>query len=212
MAGRLPAGWDADIPTFTPGGTMATRKAINAIAARVPELFGGSADLNPSTNTALKGPGTSRIRPCRATGGRGRGGLGLRGTQRPFGVREHAMGAIASGLALHGRLFTATFLMFADYMWPRFLSRVTQPVVYVFTHDSIAVGEDGPTHSGGTRGGAQDHPHLTVLRPADAKNGGGLAVRHDPPGRSGLHLLTRQNLPILEARGGYVLADAKDWS
>jgi transketolase len=225
MAGRLPADWDADIPTFAPGETMATRKAggqvINAIAARVPELFGGSADLNPSTNTALKGAGDFQS-PALEGDREGAVGVawGYGGRNVHFGVREHAMGAIASGLALHGgiRPFTATFLMFADYMRPsiRLASLMELPVVYVFTHDSIAVGEDGPTHEPVEHAAAlRTIPHLTVLRPADANETAAawrFAMTH--VGGPVTLLLTRQNLPILDGpaavdRGGYVIADAE---
>jgi len=225
MAGRLPADWDADIPTFAAGESMATRKAggqvINAIAARVPELFGGSADLNPSTNTALKGAGDFQS-PAREGDREGSVGeaWGYEGRNVHFGVREHAMGAIASGLALHGgvRPFTATFLMFADYMRPaiRLASLMELPVVYVFTHDSIAVGEDGPTHEPVEHAAAlRTIPHLTVLRPADANETAAawrFALTHE--GGPVTLLLSRQGLPVLDgpadvARGGYVLADAE---
>ena len=227
MAGKLPEGWDADIPTFAATDKpMATRKAggavINAIAARVPELFGGSADLNPSTNTALKGAGDFQS-PALEGDREGAVGetWGYAGRNVHFGVREHAMGAIASGLALHGgvRPFTATFLMFADYMRPsiRLASLMELPVIYVFTHDSIAVGEDGPTHEPVEHAAAlRAIPHLTVIRPADANETAAawrLAMTHT--GGPVALLLTRQSLPILEGpaavdRGGYVLADAED--
>ncbi len=224
MAGTLPADWDADIPTFAAGEKMATRKAggavINAIAARVPELFGGSADLNPSTNTALKGAGDFQNPALK---GEREGAVGedwgYGGRNVHFGVREHAMGAIASGLALHGgvRPFTATFLMFADYMRPsiRLASLMKLPVVYVFTHDSIAVGEDGPTHEPVEHAAAlRTIPHLTVLRPADANETAAawrFAMTHE--GGPVTLLLSRQGLPVLDgpnevSRGGYVLADA----
>jgi transketolase len=209
MAGELAGDWDADIPTFPAGEKMATRKAggavinaipggavINAIAGRVPELVGGSADLNPSTNTALKGMGDFQS-PAREGDRQGAVGeaWGYGGRNVHFGVREHAMGAIASGLALHGgtRPYTATFLVFADYMRPsiRLAALMELPVVYVFTHDSVAVGEDGPTHEPVEQAAAlRVIPHLTLL-------------------------LSRQALPIIEgpadvARGGYVLADVED--
>jgi transketolase len=226
MAGRLPTGWDADIPTFSADDKpMATRKAggavINAIAGRVPELFGGSADLNPSTNTALKGAGDFQS-PALKGDREGAVGedWGYAGRNVHFGVREHAMGAIASGLALHGgvRPFTATFLMFADYMRPsiRLASLMELPVIYVFTHDSVAVGEDGPTHEPVEHAAAlRTIPHLTVLRPADANETAAawrFAMTHE--GGPVTLLLTRQNLPILDGpaavdRGGYVLADAE---
>jgi transketolase len=226
MAGELPGDWDADIPSFAAGDKpMATRKAgglvLNAIAARVPELFGGSADLNPSTNNALKGAGDFQSPALKGDREGAVGGdWGYAGRNVHFGVREHAMGAIASGLALHGgvRPFTATFLMFADYMRPaiRLASLMELPVVYVFTHDSIAVGEDGPTHEPVEHAAAlRAIPHLTVLRPADANETAAawrFAMTHE--GGPVTLLLTRQNLPILDGpaavdRGAYVLADAE---
>ncbi len=187
----------------------------------MPELLGGSADLNPSTNTALKGAGDFQ-NPDRE--GDRQGAIGeswnYAGRNIHFGVREHAMGAIASGLALHGgiRPFTATFLMFADYMRPaiRLGALMELQVVYVFTHDSIAVGEDGPTHEPVEHAAAlRVIPHLTVIRPADANETAAawrFAMTHT--GGPVTLLLSRQALPILEgpadvARGGYVLADAK---
>ena len=226
MRGELPEGWDADIPRFSAEDKpLATRsaggKVINALAARVPELMGGSADLNPSTNTALKGMGDFQS-PSREGDRQGAVGedWGYGGRNVHFGVREHAMGAIASGLALHGgiRPYTATFMVFADYMRPsiRLAALMELPVVYVFTHDSIAVGEDGPTHEPVEQAAAlRVIPHLTVLRPADA-NETAAAWRFAMTHKGGpvTMLLTRQAVPILEgpadvARGGYVLADAE---
>jgi transketolase len=226
MKGELPEGWDADIPAFPAGDKMATRKAggavINALAARVPELVGGSADLNPSTNTALKGMGDFQS-PGREGDRQGAVGedWGYGGRNVHFGVREHAMGAIASGLALHGgiRPYTATFLVFADYMRPsiRLAALMELPVVYVFTHDSVAVGEDGPTHEPVEQAAAlRVIPHVTVLRPADANETAAawrFAMTHE--GGPVVLLLTRQGVPTLEGpadvpRGGYVLADAED--
>jgi transketolase len=226
QAGELPKGWDVDLPHYAVSdGPMATRKAggqvLNAIARRVPELFGGSADLNPSTNTALKGEGDFQ-NPKLKGDRQGAVGAdwGYAGRNVHFGVREHAMGAIASGLALHGgiRPFTATFLMFADYMRPamRLASLMELPVTYVFTHDSIGVGEDGPTHEPVEHAAAlRAIPHLTVIRPADANETAAawhLAMTH-PDGPVAL-LLTRQGVPVLEGparveKGAYVLADAK---
>lgn len=226
LAGELPEGWDADIPRFSAGDKpLATRsaggKVMNAIAARVPELLGGSADLNPSTNTALKGAGDFQS-PSREGDRQGAVGesWGYAGRNIHFGVREHAMGGIASGLALHGGLrpFTATFLMFADYMRGaiRLGALMELPVTYVFTHDSIAVGEDGPTHEPVEHAAAlRAIPRLTVLRPADA-NETAAAWRFAMTHTQGpvVLLLTRQAVPILDgpaevARGGYVLADAE---
>ena len=156
LAGELPAGWEQALPAY-PAGTkeVASRKTseavLQALAPVVPELIGGSADLNPSTFTWLKGQGDFQ-RPgapaCRE--GAVGGPWGYAGRNIHFGVREHAMAAIAGGIALHGGLipFTGTFFTFADYMRPaiRLAALMGLKAVYVFTHDSIGVGEDGPTH------------------------------------------------------------------
>jgi transketolase len=225
--GELPKGWDADIPKYSPADKpVATRsaggKVINAIAARVPELVGGSADLNPSTETALKGAGDFQS-PATA-GGAHQGAVGgewsYAGRNVHFGVREHAMGAISNGIALHGGLvpFSATFFTFSDYMRPaiRLAAIMKAHAIFVFTHDSIGVGEDGPTHQPVEHAASlRLIPHLTVLRPADANETASawrFAVAH--PGPVAL-LLTRQAVPVLDgtaaadvAKGGYVLADA----
>jgi transketolase len=225
-SGQLPEGWDKDIPTFSPTDKpMATRsaggKTINAIAARVPELLGGSADLNPSTDTALKGAGDfqSPLNQAQDRQGAVGGEWGYAGRNLHFGVREHAMAAIVSGLALHGGLipFGATFLTFSDYMRPsiRLAAMMKLHVIYVFTHDSIGVGEDGPTHEPIEHIAAlRAIPHLTVIRPADA-NETAQAWRVAMTHRDGpvALILTRQALPILApggdvARGAYILADA----
>ena len=194
---------------------------LNAIAARVPELIGGSADLNPSTETALKGQGDFQSPANLADDRQGAvgGEWGYGGRNLHFGVREHAMGAILNGLALHGGVvpFGATFLMFADYMRPamRLAALMELPVVYVFTHDSIGVGEDGPTHQPVEHvASLRAIPHLTVIRPADANETAqawryALSERHGPVAL----VLTRQPLPIFPPNdnlpcGGYVLADA----
>ncbi len=226
MKGELPKDWDKNIPSFSPSDKpLATRaaggKIINAIAARVPELVGGSADLNPSTETALKGAGDFE-RPAAAgephQGAVG-GEWGYGGRNLHFGVREHAMAAITSGLALHGGLvpFCATFFTFSDYMRPaiRLAALMKLHTIYVFSHDSIGLGEDGPTHQPVEQAAAlRAIPRLTVIRPADANETGGAwraAMSH--PGPVAL-LLTRQAVPILAgtgdvSRGGYVLADAE---
>ncbi len=228
LSGRLPEGWDADIPTFSPSDKpIATRAAggrvLNAIATHVPELIGGSADLNPSTETALKGQGDYQSPANQADDRQGviGGEWGYAGRNLHFGVREHAMGAILNGLALHGGVlpFGATFLMFADYMRPaiRLAALMELPVVCVFTHDSIGVGEDGPTHQPVEHvASLRAIPHLTVIRPADANETAqawryALSERHGPVAL----ILTRQPLPILPSqrdvsRGAYVLADAGD--
>jgi transketolase len=225
LRAELPAGWDAEIPSFSPQDKpIATRsaggKVLNAIAARVPELVGGSADLNPSTDTALKGAGDFES-PATA-GGAHQGAVGgdwsYAGRNLHFGVREHAMTAISSGLALHGGLvpFAATFFTFSDYMRPaiRLAALMGLHTVYVFTHDSIGVGEDGPTHQPIEQAAAlRAIPRLTVIRPADAsETAGAWRVALTRRGPVAL-LLTRQALPVLAgsgdvSRGGYVLADA----
>jgi len=211
--GRLPAGWERHLPTFTPAdGPMATRKAsglvLAALADRLPLLLGGSADLAPSNNTELRGKGAFH------PGGSGR--------NIHFGVREHAMGAILNGLAHTPGLrpYGGTFLIFSDYMRPpmRLAAMMGLAPIYVFTHDSVALGEDGPTHQPVEQlPGLRAVPNLTVLRPADAgetAEAWRLALEH----RSGptALVLSRQNLPVLDRdryapaagvrRGGYVLA------
>jgi transketolase len=215
----LPAGWDANIPDFgVEQGPMATRKAsgavLNAIAPHLPELLGGSADLAPSNNTALKDQ-TSLSASDYA------------GRNIHFGIREHAMGAVLNGMALHGgvRGYGGTFLIFSDYMRPsiRLAALMHLPITYVFTHDSIGLGEDGPTHQPvESLAAMRVIPNLLVVRPADARETAAawrLAMQH----RGGpLALaLTRQNLPIYAAsaprrdgleRGGYILAEASGGS
>jgi transketolase len=224
--GDLPKGWDEDIPTFAVADKpIATRsaggKVINAIAARVPELLGGSADLNPSTETALKGAGDFQS-PATAGGahqGAVGGEWGYGGRNVHYGVREHAMAAVSSGLALHGGVipFSATFFTFADYMRPaiRLASLMRPRSIYVFTHDSIGVGEDGPTHQPIEHAASlRAIPQLTVIRPADAnETASAWRVAMTRRGPTAL-LLTRQALPVLArtddvAYGGYVLADTE---
>jgi transketolase len=223
--GELPKDWDRNIPAFAPADKpVATRsaggKVINAIAARVPELLGGSADLNPSTETGLKGLGDFQS-PATAGGahqGAVGGEWGYGGRNVHYGVREHAMAAVSSGLALHGGVipFSATFFTFADYMRPaiRLAALMELRSIYVFTHDSIGVGEDGPTHQPIEQAASlRAIPRLVVLRPADAnETASAWRVAMTRRGPTAL-LLTRQALPILAgtadvARGGYVLADA----
>ncbi len=234
-ARRLPEGWDADLPRFPPDPKgMATRKAsgetLNALAGVLPELWGGSADLAGSNNTTMKGEPSfipaehqTRMFPGNPYG-----------RILHFGVREHAMGAICSGIALDGltRPYGGTFLVFSDYMRPavRLAAMMRLPVTYVWTHDSIGLGEDGPTHQ------PVEHlwalraiPGLDVVRPADANETVAawrtILTHTDRP--AGL-CLSRQNLPILDrsatpeqvragdglastegtARGGYILAEA----
>jgi transketolase len=218
MNGQLPTGWDADLPDFAPAdGPVATRQVsgqvLNAIAPYLPTLLGGSADLAPSNNTLLKQYGD--------ISGDDFGGRNLH-----FGVREHAMGSIANGMALHGGLvpYTGTFLVFSDYMRPpiRLAALMGLPVIFIFTHDSVWLGEDGPTHQPIEQLAAlRAIPGLIVLRPADAAEtveAWRVALTHrDGPVALAL---TRQKLPVLDrteladadglARGAYVLADAGD--
>jgi transketolase len=210
LADSLPDGWTEALPKFEPGEKMATRAAsgavLNAIAESVPELVGGSADLAPSTDTYLKGYGDIA---CEEFAGR----------NFHFGVREHAMGAVLNGIALHGgfRVYGGTFLVFSDYMRPpiRMAALMGLPVVFVYTHDSIGMGEDGPTHQPVEQlAGLRAIPNLVVLRPADANETAAAwrvaLERSDGPT---LLALSRQKLPILErsdggvANGAYVAAD-----
>ncbi len=214
--GKLPEGWDADIPEFEADAKgVASResggKVLNAIAAKVPMLIGGAADLSPSTKTDIKGAGS--IEPG-----------AFSGRNMHFGVREHAMGSIANGMALsYLRSYTATFLVFADYMRApiRLAAIMEVPVVFVFTHDSIGVGEDGPTHQ------PIEHlatlraiPGLDTIRPGDANETAeawrvALGQTHTPTAL----ILSRQAIPTLDrtryapasglARGAYVLGDAE---
>ena len=230
--GDLSARWDADIPVFDADAKgVATRKAggqvLNAIARRLSMLTGGSADLDPSTHTALDGMGDFNPVPAHGTDEQGSdgGGWSLQGRNLHFGVREHAMGAIANGLAAHGAMlpFTATFLIFSDYMRPpmRLAALSRLQVIHVFTHDSIAVGEDGPTHEPVEQlAGLRAIPNLVVMRPADANETAEawrVAIeRRDGPTSL---VLSRQNLPVLDRaalgaadglrRGAYILSEAR---
>jgi transketolase len=233
LRGDLPAGWDADIPVFPADAKgMATRaasgKVMNAIAPRLPALAGGSADLDPSTKTALKGQGD--FNPPAASGedtqGSDGGGWGPAGRNIHFGVREHAMGAIVNGLAAHGGFipYGATFLIFSDYMRPaiRLAALSKLHVVHVFTHDSIALGEDGPTHQPVEQlASLRAIPDLTVIRPADANETAvAWKVAIETRDRPVLLALTRQDVATLDRtrhanaeglrRGAYVLSDAED--
>jgi transketolase len=227
----LPAGWDADIPQFPADAKgMATRvasgKIMNAIAAHLPALTGGSADLDPSTYTALKELGDfepSNIDAPDRQGSNG-GDWSYAGRNLHFGVREHAMAAIMNGMAAHGGVvpFGATFLIFSDYMRPsiRLAALMGLHVVYVFTHDSIALGEDGSTHQPVEQlAGLRAVPRLVVLRPADANETAvAWRVAMETCDRPTALVLTRQNVPTLARtrfsaadglrRGAYILADA----
>lgn len=213
IAGELPAGWDATVPTWATGAApIATRSAsgkiMGALAATIPWMFGGDADLGGSTKTIVPG------------GDYGKAG---EGRNLRFGIREHAMGSIANGMLYHGavRPFVATFFVFSDYMRPpvRLAALNGQPAIYVWTHDSVGLGEDGPTHQ------PVEHlmslravPNLSVFRPADANEtaaGWRFALTHRT-GPVGL-VLSRQDLPVVTAagapgaeKGAYVLADGSD--
>jgi transketolase len=231
MAGELPQGWDRDIPTFQadPKG-IATRAAsgtvLNAIDQTLPSLIGGSADLDPSTRTALIAMGdfeSPRDEPGNLQGSAG-GGWNYAGCNLHFGVREHAMGSIAIGLAVHGGVipFTATFLIFSDYMRPaiRLAALMEQRVIFVFTHDSIALGEDGSTHQPIEQlASLRAIPNLLVIRPCDANETAvAWRVAIQTRNRPVALILTRQDVPTLDRtqlaaadglrRGAYVLADA----
>lgn len=233
MAGELPKGWDADIPIFPadPKG-MATRaasgKVLNAICQKLPSLIGGSADLDPSTRTALNGMGDFES-PGDEVGnlqGSMGGGWSYAGRNLHFGVREHAMGSISNGLAAHGGVipFTATFLVFSDYMRPpiRLAALMEQRVIFVFTHDSIAVGEDGSTHQPIEQlVSLRAIPNLLVIRPCDANETAvAWRVAIETRDRPVALILTRQDVPTLDRtkfaaadnlrRGAYILSDAAD--
>lgn len=216
LKNELPPEWDSDVPTFHPEqGSMATRdasgKVMNALAKHLPTFTGGSADLSPSTKTLLMGYGDFGLdEAC--------------GHNIHFGVREHVMGTIVNGMALHGGVipYGATFLIFADYMRPalRLACLMNTHSIFIFTHDSIGLGEDGPTHQ------PIEHlmslraiPRMTLIRPADANETAiawRLAVQHHGPVALAL---TRQKVPILDParcpivqgvpRGAYILAEAE---
>jgi transketolase len=218
LRGRLPEDWEQSLPEFPPSEKgMATRnasgKVINALAGKLPELLGGSADLAPSTKTWIDGSPSFQA------------GV-YEGRNFNFGVREHGMGAVVNGMAVHGGLipYGATFLVFSDYMRPaiRVAALSEYPSIWVFTHDSIGLGEDGPTHQ------PVEHlaslrviPGLATLRPADANEVSeawrvAISRRHGPTALA----LTRQDVPVLDrevfaparglAQGAYVLADLGD--
>ena len=219
LRGELPPGWDADIPVFAPDAKgIATRvasgKVMNAIAPKLPALSGGSADLDPSTHTALKGLGDFNppSAPNDDTQGSAGGGWSPGGRNLHFGVREHAMGAIVNGLAAHGGFipYGSTFLIFSDYMRPpiRLAALMGLHVIHVFTHDSIAVGEDGPTHQPVEQlAGLRAIPDLIVIRPGDANETAvAWRVALETRDRPVMLVLSRQDLPILD-RSRYAAAD-----
>ena len=228
---ELPPGWDADIPVFSPDGKgiasrMASGKVLNAIAPRLPMLVGGSADLDPSTHTALRGLGD--FNPASDTGddtqGSAGGGWSYLGRNLHFGVREHAMGAIVNGLAAHGAFvpYGSTFLIFSDYMRPpiRLAALMGLHVVHVFTHDSIALGEDGSTHQPVEQlANLRAIPNLIAIRPGDANETAvAWRVALETRDRPVVLVLSRQDMPTLDRsrfaaadglrRGAYVLSDA----
>ena len=214
--GELPSDWDSDIPTFRPeDGPLATRsasgKSLNAIAKHVPNLLGGSGDLAPSTNTLIAGSPDQEPEHHE--------GRNLR-----YGVREHGMGSIVNGMALHGQVipYGATFLIFSDYVRPalRLAALMYVHSIFIFTHDSIGLGEDGPTHQPVEHlSSLRAMPNMTVIRPADA-NETAMAwrVAMTRPGPVSL-ILTRQKLPIIDraryaaadqlVRGAYILSDVE---
>src|SRR3972149_4535519 len=210
-SGELPEGWESELPTFSAEKPLATRAAsgqvLDAVAPRIPTLLGGSAGLTPSNNPRPKDAKAVRRDD-------------FSGTYIHFGVREHGMGAMLNGLELHGlRPYGGTFLIFSDYMRPtiRLAAMMGLPVVYVYTHDSIGLGEDGPTHQ------PVEHltalraiPHLLLIRPADANETAAawkVALKRKT-GPTAL-ALTRQDLPVVTppgdilAKGAYVLAEAQ---
>ena len=232
IAGRLPEAWTAGLPSFeTDSKGMATRKAsetvLQEIAKALPELVGGSADLNPSTFTWLKGAGDFQAAPS-AEGVLGAvgGPWGYQGRNIHFGIREHAMGAVANGMAAHGGFapYTATFLVFADYMRPpiRLAALSGYPTTFVFTHDSVAVGEDGPTHQPVEQiMSLRLIPDLVVVRPADANETvAAWRVAMERRGGPTVLVFSRQNVPTLDRSalaaasglecGGYVLWESSD--
>jgi transketolase len=215
LRGDLPDGWEELLPVFTAkDGNVASRAAsgvvINAIGKKIPELMGGSADLASSTNTIIKGEPSFSAES-------------YAGRNFHFGIREHGMGSIMNGMSLFGGIipYGATFLIFSDYMRPpvRLASIMERHVIYVYTHDSIGLGEDGPTHQPIEQLSAlRAIPHFTLIRPADASETAEAwraALKHKGPVAL---VLTRQKLPFIDrtkyaaagglARGAYVLADA----
>jgi transketolase len=218
---ELPAGWDSVLPVFEAGKDVATRaasgKVINAIAGVLPEFWGGSADLAESNNTTIEG-GESFLPPSSAMKGANPYGRIIH-----FGIREHAMGSILNGITLHGltRAFGGTFAVFSDYMRPsvRLAALMNIPTTFIWTHDSIGLGEDGPTHQPVEHLAAlRAIPNFATIRPADANEVAqawkAILLRQQPAGI----LLSRQNLPVFDrtscasaegvAKGAYVLVNA----
>lgn len=224
VAGELPEGWETALPEFEPGKAVATRAAsgqvLGALAPVLPELWGGSADLAGSNNTTMKGEPSFLPEDRQSDMFQGN----LYGRTLHFGVREHGMGAIVNGMALGlTRPYGGTFFVFADYMRGavRLAAVMGVPSIFVWTHDSVGVGEDGPTHQPIEHLAAyRAIPGLSIVRPADANETAhawrGILERTDGP--AGL-ILTRQNVPVIDrtglagaenvTKGGYVLADSE---
>ena len=220
---ELPAGWDSDIPVFATGKDVATRAAsgevINALAKKLPEFWGGSSDLAGSNNTSIKGGGSFLPSSSAIEGANPYGRI------IHFGIREHAMGSILNGIALHGltRSFGGTFAVFSDYMRPavRLAALMNIASTFVWTHDSIGVGEDGPTHQPIEHFAAlRAIPGLDVVRPGDANEVAEAWKKILVRGRATGILLSRQNLPVFDrtecapasgtAHGAYILKDAEN--
>ena len=223
QARELPQDFDAELPVWEPGESLATRKAseatIQALAASLPEMWGGSADLAGSNNTVIKG--ADSFGPAAIT--TNMWSAQPYGRNLHFGIREHAMSAIMNGIALHGntRVYGGTFLIFSEYQYPavRLGSLMSTDTYYVWTHDSIGLGEDGPTHQPvETLSALRAIPNLSVIRPADANEtaqawAAALEYKAAPKGLA----LSRQGLPVLEGtkekahdgvrRGAYVLVE-----
>lgn len=215
LTNELPRDWGADVPEFTAeDGPIATRaasgKVLGGLARRIRSMIGGSADLAPSNKTWIEG--SEPLAPGK-----------MAGRNIHFGVREHAMAAIVNGMALHGgvRPYAGTFLIFSDYMRPsiRLAALMDIPSIFVFTHDSIGVGEDGPTHQPIEQiGSLRMIPNLTVIRPADANESRaawGAAIQSQGPvalafTRQKLPVLTQENVVSGASKGAYVLADNPD--
>ena len=216
----LPAGWDGQLPVFAPGKDVATRAAsgevINAIAAVLPEFWGGSADLAGSNNTSIKGGGSFLPASSAIDGAHPYGRI------IHFGIREHAMGSILNGITLHGltRSFGGTFAVFSDYMRPavRLAALMNIPTTFVWTHDSIGVGEDGPTHQPIEHFAAlRAIPGFDVIRPGDANEVTEAWKKIITRGKACGILLSRQNLPVFDrtqcesasgtAQGAYILKE-----
>jgi transketolase len=233
VSGDLPPGWDKGLPEFPPGSPpAATRvvsgKVMQVLGEKIPELIGGSADLNPSTKTTLNGVGDFQApgTPGKGLEGKVGGEWGYGGRNIHFGVREHAMGSIAVGMALHRGVipYTATFLVFSDYERPaiRMAALSRKPVIFIFTHDSVGVGEDGPTHQPVEQLMAlRAIPNLVVIRPADPNETveAWKAALRERGGPTAL-VFTRQDVPVIDRnrygaaagleQGGYILKEAEE--